>query len=99
MLFFLTFVPSINRNMQKLKKLSTFLVLTILACLGALMEGWLQTIAYNSPLVHGMTLKLCHYVRSKISGKVAKFHCDIYSWSKVMQKKWKEGALRAPSQG
>ena len=39
-----------------------------------------------------MTLKLFHYVRSKIIGKVAKFHCDIYSSSKVMQNKREEGA-------
>ena len=66
------------------------------------MEGWIQTIAYNLPLVHGMTLKLCYYVRSKILGKVAKFHCDIYSWSKVMQKRKKKkgrGGSESPLPG
>ena len=70
-LLFLTFVPDLNRSMQKLKKLSTFSVLTILAYFGALMEGWLQTIAYNLPRVHDITLKLNYYVKSKIFGKVA----------------------------
>ena len=85
--------------MQKLKKLLTFSVLASLACFGALIEGWPQTIAYSLLCVHDITLKLCHYVRNRILGKVAKFDCDIYSWSKVMLKIRMEGALRAPSQG
>ena len=76
-----------------------FKVLAVLAYSSALLKGWFQTIAYNSRWAQGMAIKLCHYVRNKILGKVAKFHCHTYSWSKVMKNKPGGGAQRAPPQG